>query len=109
MALSAKTLKTLVVAITSKSAANELVALVTARAGSASPDLTRRLVDNLGRASGAAVAAALVSGANLTAAVQKKVLIMMAGDATPTGGAHAAGNELINYIQTVPQVKNQTL
>ncbi len=109
MALSSKTFNTLVDAITSKDAAQELVNLVNARAGTVSPDLQRRLIDGLGRNSGTAVAAALTSGASLTLAVRKKVLIMMAGDATPTGGAHAAGNELINYIQSVPQSTNTTL
>lgn len=110
MALSSKTLNTLVDALSNKSAATELVSLVTARSGKPSRVLTQCMVDAMaGKTTGNEVLAALTSGANLSSAARKKILIMMAGDATPTGYVHAAGNELINYIQTTPQTSNTTL
>lgn len=109
MALSAKAQKTLIAGLASKAAALELQVLVAARAGKASPDLQRRIVDTCGRGSGALIIASLTSGATLPASAQKRLLIMMAGDTLATGGPHAIGNELINYIQTAPQTKPQTL
>lgn len=119
MALSAKTSKNLAVALSNKSASTELQALVAARSGTPSRVLTQCLCDALISRStrgngllpsvGFEVLAALTSGANLTLKARQRILSMMAGDATPAGGAHAAGNELINFIQSVPQSKNTTL
>jgi hypothetical protein len=119
MALSAKTHVNLIDALSSKAAALELEAIVAARAGTPSRVLTQALSDAMTSASTRGgslnaptafeVLAALVSGANLSLKARQKLLIMMAGDATPTGGAHAAGNELINFIQSVPQSSNTIL
>ena len=109
MALSTKTLSTLVVALASKAAATEMVAIITARSGTASPDLQRRLVDVLGRTAGKEVIAALTSGATLSLKASQRVIIAMAGDGTPKGGPHAAGNEMINFIQSTPNAKNITI
>lgn len=119
MALSNKTHVNLIDALGSKPAALELEAIVGARAGTPSRILTQALSDamasspvrglSLNAPTAVEVLAALVSGANLSLKARQKLLIMMAGDATPTGGAHAAGNELINFIQSVAQTKNTTL
>ena len=119
MALSTKTFNTLVDALSSKPAANELVAIVNARAGSPSRILTQCLCDALiakqvvgangAVGVGVEVMQALVSGANLSLKACQRILIMMAGDSTSAGGPHAAGNELINFIQSAPQSKNTTL
>ena len=119
MALALKTQRTLVDALSNKTAAAELQAIVAARAGTPSRTLVQCLCDAM--ASGQTVGAngkipnglevlnALVSGANLSLKARQKILTMMAGDGTPTGYVHAAGNELINFIQTVPQTSNTTL
>jgi hypothetical protein len=110
MALSTKTFNTLVDALASKAAAQELVSLVNARAGTPSRNLSQSVIDAMARKDrGQEVLNALISGATLSLSASRRILIMMAGDATSTGGAHAAGNELINYIQSVPNAKNITL
>ena len=119
MALSTKTFNTLVDALSSKPAANELVKMVGARSGSPSRVLTQCLCDALVAKQvvgangvvgvGVEVLNALVSGANLSLKARQRILTMMAGDATSAGGPHAAGNELINFIQSAPQSTNTTL
>lgn len=113
MALSAKAQKTLVVALGSKAAATEFQNIVNARSGTPSRVLTQAV--SAAMSSSALVGAngkittcrellaALVSGANLGLAARRKCLIMMAGDATASGGMEAMGNELINYVQSTPQ------
>lgn len=110
MALSAKNQTILAVALSSKVASAELVKIVNARAGTPSRVLTQSVVDAMaGKGTGEELLAALVSGATLSVKAQKKVLIMMAGDATPSGGMEAAGNDLINFIQTTPLAKKVVL
>lgn len=106
MALSAKAQKTLVVALGSKAAAAEVQALVAARSGSITPATRRAVVDAMaGRATSAELIASLTSGATMSLNTRKRILTMMAGDATPSGGMEAMGNELINFVQTTPSAK----
>lgn len=110
MALSAKAQKTLVVALANKAVATEFQALVAARAGTPSAGLKRAVVDAMaGKNTGNELIAALTSGANLSLNARKKMLVMMAGDATPAGGMEAMGNELINFVQTTPQTGKTVL
>lgn len=117
--LSAKAQKTLVVALGSKAAATEFQAIVNARAGTPSRVLSqavsaamtsRTVLEANGRIPTAReLLSALVSGANLGLACRRKMLIMMAGDSTPSGGMEAMGNELINFVQTTPQTRKTVL
>jgi hypothetical protein len=109
MSLSSNTHKTLVVALASKPAALELEAAVLARSSSLSPDLQRRIIDCHGRTAGKEIIASIASGAALSLNTRRRMLVAMAGDATPSGGMEAAGNELINFIQSAPNAKKTVL
>jgi len=111
MSLSTKSQNILVVALSNKAAAQELVKIVTARSGTASRTLQQCLGDALisktmveanGRIPvGLEVLNALTSGANLSLKARQRILTMMADK--------VAGNELINFIQSVAQSSNTTL
>lgn len=110
MALSLKAQRTLVDALANASAAKEFQALVAARSGTPSRTLTQAVIDAMaGKNTGTELLKALISGANLSLSARKKMLIMMAGDATPAGGMEAMGNELINFVQTTPQTSKTVL
>jgi hypothetical protein len=109
MSLSLKTHNTLVDALASKPAAKELEAAVAARSSSLSRDLQNRIIDCHGRTAGKEIMAAIASGAQLSLNTSKRILVAMAGDATPSGGMEAAGNELINFIQSAPNAKKVVL
>jgi hypothetical protein len=107
-ALSNSTYEVLVDALASESAAAELQSKIQARSiANISPDLQRRIIDGLGSSkAGNEFIAAIASGAQLSLPTSKRVIIMMAGDATQAGGLNAAGNELINFVQTTANAKN---
>jgi hypothetical protein len=101
MSLSKKNQNVLIDAMADKKAALELVAAVMARVP-LSAHAQQAVIGNLcaNKKAGQEVIAAVVSGAKLSDFAARKVIICMAGD-----NAGQAGNDLINFIQSVPNSK----
>ena len=106
MALSAKTNNPLIDALASTTAAAAVVSAVGARSTAAlTTSQKNRIIAMCGSAKyGNEVIAALASGATLSAGACRAVVQGMAGD-----GAGAAGNELINFIQSSPRANKFNL
>ena len=102
MALSTRTMNTLIDALASKTTATAFVAAVGARSTAAlTTNQISRIVDMCGsQKAGNELLASMVSGATMSASTSKRVIIGMAGD-----GAGLAGNELLNFVQTTPNAK----
>ncbi len=106
MALSTKTNIALIDALASKTAAAAFVAAVNARSTAALTTSQKSRIIELcaGPKAGAELIAAMASGATLSIKTSKTIIVGMAGD-----GVYAAGNELINFVQSTPNSKKINL
>jgi hypothetical protein len=97
MSLSLKTIRTLTDCLSDKSATNALVNAITHR--TALDSKTKEIViENLcaDKKAGLEIVSAVVSGAKLSQNASRSIIQQMAGD------GEDSGNELINFIQSVP-------
>ena len=106
MALSTKTNIALIDALASKTAAAAFVAAVNARSIAAlTTDQKSRIIEMCsGPKAGAELLASIASGATLSVRTARRIIVGMAGD-----GVYAAGNELINFVQSTPNAKKINL
>lgn len=106
MALSSKTQIALIDALASKTAADAFITAVAGRNTSAlTTSQKSRIIEMCGgKKAGDELIAAMASGANLSVNTAKRIIVGMAGD-----GVYAAGNELVNYVQSTPNAKKINL